>query len=441
MASLATSVQLAGSSAKRPLCNHLSKSGKRRDRMRRTAILQSQLDTAALQRRLKDDGFWNHDREQCGAEEEQGGNIQTVLERLEGKIDACSLILQTVVEGSLGLISDCSSWPVVDPNKQFERVLEGLEMPGVKADALAKECAAVRKIQGWYRRVQNRCCRRLPEGDLSHADGAKSDMVQTPGAAGFGKCPAAYWDKLHSQFANWQGWSAAGKLHNERELEGDQRRIFCDLCMKLRHRCCCTAPSFKTTWYMCKHCGEQLCDCDCDGDDKELVELDETNSAGTWEECQVCGRLDRQDDILECDGRGCTSFVHTACGYLCTAPDGGEAWLCGTCKEQGNELTDSEGDESESETDAAIVRGRSYEELSELLSAERLKREKAAEVTREVAERLLALAETHPDDLAILAQSNGAVHRMKEAAICVQELGAPDFVREFLKGRIEHFLA
>eukprot|EP00973_Karenia_brevis_P056383 7841683-Karenia_brevis.AAC.1 len=64
------------------------------------------------------------------------------------KIDACSSVLQTVVESSFGFISECSSLPVVDPNKQLERVLEGLDMPGVKADALAKEYAAVRKIQG-----------------------------------------------------------------------------------------------------------------------------------------------------------------------------------------------------------------------------------------------------------------------------------------------------
>ena len=74
--------------------------------MRRAAILRSQLDTAALQHNLKSFGFLNHNEEQSGAQAACGGNLQTILERLEGKFDSFNVILQTLMESSFGFRSE-----------------------------------------------------------------------------------------------------------------------------------------------------------------------------------------------------------------------------------------------------------------------------------------------------------------------------------------------
>ena len=85
-------------------------------------------------------------------------------------------------------------------------------------------------------------------------------------------------------------------------------------------------------------------DCNC-GDSRCVEEHEDTNSAGTNDECEVFWRITSQDDFLECHGRACDVRAHTFCMKQVKAPAGEEeAWLCPTCVAENNSLTGSGSD-------------------------------------------------------------------------------------------------
>eukprot|EP00973_Karenia_brevis_P035672 4922058-Karenia_brevis.AAC.1 len=90
--------------------------------------------------------------------------------------------------------------------------------------------------------------------------------------------------------------------------------------------CQCEFPCI--TEKLCTICGDDHENCKCAEPDWAESEF---LSAGTWEDCAECKGLQNQSDIVECDGKSCGVLVHTYCALKVVAPDGEDAWLCGSC--------------------------------------------------------------------------------------------------------------
>eukprot|EP00747_Dinoflagellata_sp_TGD_P204832 gnl/TRDRNA2_/TRDRNA2_78543_c0_seq1.p1 gnl/TRDRNA2_/TRDRNA2_78543_c0~~gnl/TRDRNA2_/TRDRNA2_78543_c0_seq1.p1 ORF type:complete len:381 (+),score=68.18 gnl/TRDRNA2_/TRDRNA2_78543_c0_seq1:104-1246(+) len=253
---------------------------------------------------------------------------------------------------SNGLPSSClrEDAPVFTPNA----------IPGVLAEHLAKQCQAARCIQRAWK---------------AYASSRKLDKSHEPVI------------------------SAALPGVGDNGDRSSPHRVFCSRCWKLQDKCGCTVPMLKTTSSCCTSCGELAATCAC-GLEQHLEERAETNSAGTWDECEVCGCISAQDDILECDGRGCSTRAHTFCMTKVEAPDSEEAWMCPQCIAADNSLTGSSRDSEEDDVEdgepctAASASHRNltavpYDELMTLLNDERERRMQEEQIAHTAAQELL----------------------------------------------------
>jgi len=474
----------AGSSAEHPCVGSceavgkMSKSQKRRSRLRRTAAFKSSQNSASLRALLNQGSsralgsipidISRDELQQKGVDFDSSGCAEyaeagscMLLNRLaviEWKLDA--------LLGNGGLWVD--SWPDTNP----------LDC-GISAETLKSQCNAAVKIQRFWRQVRaertnfggkqtggdgwqsthtpERTSPKVAVGDKFDKGKVEKCPDQCFVAPGdFRQLPAAAWSEIYDGFAAQRG-NSSSRLQGFVDTFADQllnasraacgrckfpvekcccQSVFCRLCMRRAVYCQCEVP--RITSVCCNICGEERDDCNCVEPEWAQSEL---CSVGTWEDCEECKGIQNQSEIVQCDGKGCEFFVHSYCASKVVAPDGGEAWLCRRCSEAGNVLTDSDGSQSEPEDNGktstsnyeAILAGASYDDLMDVLQTERLRRERRECAIRELLEQTLVLAEATPDHEEMVTKARQLAEQHREAAAEVAEMQDDTFVPRFLQ--------
>eukprot|EP00973_Karenia_brevis_P082715 11465825-Karenia_brevis.AAC.1 len=176
----------------------MTRGQRRRIRARKVAVLKAREATAELRSsypellgdKLKTQSEYSSE------------DVKVVLERLEGKMDSFAMVLQNMVDSCADFGLSFGGWPVAGPEKQIESVLEGLQVPGIPAEALERECNAVRRIQRWYRhlRIQRLTFKGVSAEEQEEAGKSERANSKASLSGDWRSLPTQHWMQIHGAF-------------------------------------------------------------------------------------------------------------------------------------------------------------------------------------------------------------------------------------------------